>query len=631
MPVILSKNGYEGNYMSTGNEYVSLPRISLNGSIDAVGFFSEEFDACLEFVGRNNSSFLSPFVNINEINILDKFHNYELENYWIPTFNKDCEDLSIKYSIFSPLARKGFICVLSIKNNSKVTKTFQAGYKGTWSNVHEICKSLRKLNFEKRVKTHSFEPSSLTFNIENISNIYSLCMYWDLENTNVDFCSLKTQETERDGDDIYFNIIKDITIKPEETIDIPLYVGIDKKEIGSISIVKELKHQGYNNFHSVLKKWLERHTIIHDTPNIMQLMNENIFYSFFYSQAITIDTNKLIITSAKDGKSSYCGLYLDADSMRWIQRASQLISWTQSRKHLDYALTTQSENIGYRSRTINGNILDMGVQLDAICSPIIGITNYIDQTGDKSILFSTNCQDNINYIQRLLVTQLDNKNFLCETLISPGGNYSSYSYICMQNVLVWKTYKCLSLLYNIIRDIDRSREMEILAEKVKDAIMKNFVKESSYGKIFCYATNLGEDYIFGNSKTFSLRLMPLLDFIDANDPIYKNTLKYLDNSEENIPQNSTEILHDIVNHLFINDLDNIHDIFHKIIKPDDKNFTFGTDPNAALSGLLAFSLFNTYEFKLPKTSIAMEDSNEEALIFKTPEMKLDNKRARIRG
>ncbi|MBQ0104820.1 MAG: glycoside hydrolase family 125 protein, partial [Armatimonadetes bacterium] len=551
MAVIFSKTGYEGKYISTGNEYISLPRIDLNGSVNAAGFFTNEFDACLEYTGNQNMPLISPFLIINEKNYIEEFSQYSLESYWIPNFSKDISGLVINYKLITPITRKGFVCLLTVKNNNTKSIDFKAGFRGTWTNVLETCKTLRKLNFEKNIKHYSTEPNSFTFNIQGITNYYTMAMYWE-NGFSSDYCSLKTNETEKDNENLCYNIEKEFSLNPGESIDIPLFVGICKKETAAISVVKEMYHQGYRNLYSLLKKWLNKHIIEHKDPKIKQLINENSFYNFFYCQAITIDEEKLVITSARDSKSPYCGLYLDADSMRWSQLAVQLISWNQARKHLYYASRVQSEQMGQRSRTINGNILDMGIQLDAICSPIIALVNYIDQTGDKSILFSSVTQNNINYIQRLLSAQFDDKVYLLETLISPGGNYSSYPYICMQNILAWSTYMNLSVLYNLIRDIDKSKEMENIAKKIKEDIYKYSIKDTPEGKRFCYATDLDNHFIFGNSKTFSLRIMVNFGFIDKKDPIYINTLKYLDESEENKPINSTEILHDISNHLLIN-------------------------------------------------------------------------------
>ena len=103
MAVLFSKTGYEGNYMSTGNEYISLPRIDLSGNIHAVGYFSNDFDACLEYVGRQSAPLISPYIIFNDINIIEKFSKYELLSYWIPHFYKESFGLEITYTIITPI------------------------------------------------------------------------------------------------------------------------------------------------------------------------------------------------------------------------------------------------------------------------------------------------------------------------------------------------------------------------------------------------------------------------------------------------------------------------------------------------------------------------------------------------
>ena len=91
--------------------------------------------------------------------------------------------------------------------------------------------------------------------------------------------------------------------------------------------------------------------------------------------------------------------------MRWTLPAVLQISWEQARKLLTYAFTEQLPNVGVHSRFIDGIVMEPGMVLDQICSPIRAIQTYVQLTGDDSILFDRRVQTGVNTIQQILAAQ----------------------------------------------------------------------------------------------------------------------------------------------------------------------------------------------------------------------------------
>ncbi len=129
-------------------------------------------------------------------------------------------------------------------------------------------------------------------------------------------------------------------------------------------------------------------------------MNVNSFYNYFYAQATTLDTEELVLTSARSLESDLCGVYRDRDAMRWSLPAVLQINWAQARKMLIYAFTTQLGNVGTQSRFIDGIGLEPGLALDQLCAPVRALQMYLEITGDMSILFDRRVQTGVNTITR---------------------------------------------------------------------------------------------------------------------------------------------------------------------------------------------------------------------------------------
>jgi hypothetical protein len=257
------------------------------------------------------------------------------------------------------------------------------------------------------------------------------------------------------------------------------------------------------------------------------MMNVNSFYNYFFSQATTLDTEELILTSSRSSRNDWCASYWDRDAMRWSLPAVLQMNWTQARNMLIYAFTTQLSNVGIRSRFIDGIVLEPGLQLDQLCAPIRALDMYVEVTGDMSILFDRRVQTGVNAIQQILAAQRHSETALFETLLLPSGEASVYPYVCFSNVLVWRSLLDIARIYDRIRDIDRTEEANRLAVQIKEAILDHFIVDGPFGKMFARETDLHGNYQLGDDPMGSLRLMCHVGFCTQNDPVYKNTVNWI--------------------------------------------------------------------------------------------------------
>ena len=633
MAVINSRTGHNLKYFSTGNEYITLSRINESGGIMCAGFLDMEFTAHIDFIGRENMPLISPFVYIDEKNILEKNKSAKLLNYWLPEFEFNENNCHVNYKIVTPITRRGFICVLEIENKSNEIMNPKVGLTGAWSGITQTSKLLKKIKYQKNINNPS-DIEAIIFSASDVSTLFSMCILNGSKyKSEIEICDFKMSGIPKDELDVCYNIYLNMNINPKEKVIIPFYIAFGRKEITSISAAKELMYQGHERLTTVLLSWLERHIIKNNDNFIQKLINENSFYNFFNSQGITLDTEEMVIVSSRDSKSFKCGIYSDFDSMCMTHQAVEIISWSQARKHLEYVFNTQAGNTGVLSRNIKGNILEVGIVLSSICAPIRALIGYVKRTNDLSILYKSETQDLINYIQDILSAQYHPNENLLETLYTNSGTYSEYPYICMQNVLVWRILNDIGELYNLIRDIDRSNEVYNMAEVIKSDIFKNFVIDTNKGQIFAYATDLKGFHITGDDPYLSFSVMSYLDFCKKDDPIYLNTLSFLEQHEDNLNTMEEEILK-LSNFALADNriiVDKIINKWKNIIEKDDTEQieTLTSDPYASLSGRMVYALFNMYGGILPKTSYIPQKQNPTELLYhRPPQIKLNSKKAR---
>ena len=634
MAVIHSRTGYNWNYCATASEYIALPRNTLRGEVGCVSFLDMGYNANVDLVGREDMPLIAPFVTVEDEE-LTKTARFRMERYWIPVFEYSGRGISASLRLITPITRKGFICRLEVTNGSEEPRSLSCGFRGAFKDILLTSKTLTRLKCDRVIAIPSREKDTVMIKGEREDTLFAMCLInGSGYPSDVSVCNMQMSGDPRDTMDYCYEMSVDLELAPGETALLPLYAGLGKKDISAASAARELMYQGTDRLEENLNKWLDRHIIRYDgDPELKRLVNENSFYNFFYSQGVTLDTEEMAIVSARDSKSSRCGIYTDDDSLLRSVFGVKQISQSQARKHIQYAFGTQAENVGVLSRTISGKVLEPGMKLDSICAPIRALQDYVETTNDLSILFLNEIQDHISYVQDILGTQYHGTDYIMETLYDVSGEYSQYPYLCVQNVLAWKILTDISLLYNRIRDIDRSKEAMNVADSLKVSIMKSFVFEGPEGPQFAWAVDADGGYVFDDDPCLSLLRLPFWGFCKMDDPVFVNTYSFIRKRQ---PEHSDNIKNDIntlINIALLGDragAESIMALWVERAELGDSEY-LGADPYASMCGSLAFALRHLYEdeFRMPSASSLARRTPTESLFHKAPTVKLNYKKARV--
>ena len=631
------------NRLSTGNEYITIPDISVaSAGIEDIGFMHSAFRACIEMHGSKEYPFLQPVLEVDGVSI-SKDIQHDLISYWIPRFNLQNSKINAEYLVFAPLDRRGFICLLTLENTTKADVTVKAGFKGCWQTTYHTANISKPMT---GTKFASFNASGIPV-IEFRGNTPLHAVAMASQDVMTSVVSNGENSAEIAGESIsaaadtpiFYELADDYVLKPAEKKNIPLYVGIGLEEVSAVAAVKELKLQGWERMLACVRTWLDTHTIECDDEYMKKLMNVNSFYNFFYSQALAMDNEQLVLTTARSSRNESCAAYWDRDAMRWSLPAVLQIDWAQGRRMLIYALTTQLRNVGVHSRYIDGVVMEPGLQLDQLCAPIRALQIYVQLTGDMSILFDRRIQSGVNTIQQILAAQRNSEAALFETLLLPSGEPSKYPYVCLSNVLVWRILHDMSWLYSRIRDLDRADEAGTLASQVKHDIMKHFVVDGPLGKMFAYAVDLQGNYELCDDPAGSLQLLSYFGFCSSDDPIYRNTVIWI-HSEHNScfsrgdltgayssPEQSEVSIMSVVNELLAGRKNEALDFLRRVHLDDgiacesvnrDSGKVIRGRAFASCAGHLAFALRLALNAASPETAVVQQKRRPSETLYEPP-------------
>lgn len=634
---------------STGNEYVSIPDISAaTGGIESAGFVHGGFRSVVELHGSPDASLLRPVIEVDGRELPSSHMQAGLLSYWVPQFNFPTPEVTATATIFAPLDRRGFVCALEFRNLTDAEVKIRAGWRGCWQSTCHTAGISRPMSGTKCANMSSRRAATPVIEFRGNTPLFAIALLGDARMSARIWSSDSGDEigertcdgiSAEAGSPMCYELMGDFVLGPSEQKSLPVYVGIGLEEVSAVASAEEMLFQGQERMLTSLTTWLDKHAIDVDDQRLKQLINVNSFYNYFYGQATTLDGEELALMSARSASSDFCGTYRDRDAMRWSLPAVQNVNWGQARKMLIYAFTTQLNNVGTKSRFIDGISMEPGLALDQLCAPVRALQTYLQITGDMSILFDRRVQTGVNTIKDILMVQRNPMTMLFETLLTPSGDVSKYPYMCFSNVLAWRILLDLGALYDRIRDLDRVDEAVAISNKLRAAIQKNFVVKGPLGDMFAHSVDLQGNFELGDDSNGSLKLLAHLGFCSPDDGIYKNTMAWLA-SEHNTDLNPTRVsIPEMVNDLLSGHGPQALDFFRRAeldngiacewVEPTKGEVVSG-HANAACAGYLASGLRLALAALPPDAAAIQKQRKPTGTLYQPPpEMDQQSKKARV--
>ena len=204
------------------------------------------------------------------------------------------------------------------------------------------------------------------------------------------------------------------------------------------------------------------------------------------------------------------------------------------------------------------NVHERKWEIDSHCYPIRLAYQYWKTTGDESIFGD----DWLNAIRNTLKTfkeqqrkdgpgpysfmrkterQLDTKCCsgygnpvnpvgLIVSSFRPSDDATTFDFLVPSNFFaVTSLRKAAEILDNVNHEKELAAECRALADEVEKALKKHaIVKHPKYGKIYAFEVDgFGNAYLMDDSNAPSLLSMAYLGDVDADDPIYRNTRRFV--------------------------------------------------------------------------------------------------------
>lgn len=511
-------------YLVTGNEMVSLPTIrESDGGLEGISFLHMGCKGMIEIRGNEKLPFLRPFMEIDGVRIPITDISWNRIHYWIPKFTAETKDYTLNGMLLAPIGERGFCYQLIAGNTKNIKRRFRFGLEGCWSEaVHSINES-KELSGEKHVYESGWNHSFvLDFRIG-----YSMFAFAPIYTEDPDNTEISYNYHENEDRSIQYEFFIDKEIEAEDKVEALFWFGIGFEEVAAATSAKEMLRQGFAEEYEKTCRWLaERERNIAD-PKLCELLNMNMFFSFFFGSGITLDTEEFVLVTSRSPRYYVSAAYWDRDSLLWSFPAILMVDPVYAKEMLRYVFTRQIRNIGIHSRYIDGTVLEPGFELDELCAPVIALREYTVKTGDYHFLSETFIQFGLERILTLLASKKNSEFGLYETMLQPTDDIRVYRYITYDNVLVWRILTYLAEIYQGIWPEDNINKFLQEAESVREAIEEHCIKEADGRKLYAWSVDPSGKWDIYDEPPGSLQLLPHYGYCSYEDEVWKNTVEFI--------------------------------------------------------------------------------------------------------
>ena len=504
------------NYQVTGNEYVALPTLrEADAALESLSFLHMGAKGMLELRGTQERPLLAPFVQRAGSEVPLEGLRWERLHSWIPRFTAELCGLALEGILLTPIDERGFGWRLRATKREAAAE-ITLGLRGTWAQTLHSVNESKPVEAEK----HLYPSGWNHCHVMDLRPGLSLFAFAPIYTEQPEHCPIRSQ-FERVGEEIHYCIERQQTLAAGETLELTVWFGLGFEEVSAATSAKELLRQGFAQELERTERWLSARERTVGDARLDEILNTNLFFSYFFGAGRTLDTEEFVLVTSRSPRYYVSAAYWDRDSLLWSFPAILLADPETARQMLHYVFTRQIRNVGLHSRFIDGTLLEPGFELDELLAPVIALSRYVENTGDRTILQKPWMREGIERILTRLQSKRSTETALYETFLQPTDDLRRYPYLTYDNVLVWYGLRALAALF------PEHAALAETAEDVRSAIYAHCVREKDGERMFAWSVDLQGGWDIYDEPPGSLLLLPHFGFCGQDDPIWRHTAEVI--------------------------------------------------------------------------------------------------------
>ena len=519
----------EIKYYPVGNEWVALPELNEFGAVESFNVISEHHKGMIEFRG-GAEKLLIPFLKVGSQPVeLNGLLWTRLED-WVPSFTAEGTGWKLQGTVFCPNGFRGFVYLLEATNESEEPQSISLGWRGNWQLTEFTAFSARK-SLGNNVSWYNRWTRTLTFEHRaglpivawalGLSVPLAECQ-WEIDG--------RQGEGEKacsPGEPLQFSVEKGALVQPRESLQLALYVAVNREADGASTSVVDLQRHGWRSLLAKHTNWLKEHKPIkEDKGRAGYLCNLNGFYNYFFAQAKSYDTENTVLMTTRSRRYYVSAAFWARDAYLWSFPGVLHMDHATARKYLELGFTRYWRHRGNHALYIDGTDLYPGCELDEFCAVFIALDSYLKETNDWEFVDDTVLKACEDFLTEL--AEWKGENGLFKTFLSPTDDPAQdYPYLTYNNALVHKTLQVIAQLFERQGKHQWAQKLLTQSQELKDRIQKLCITTGPTGPMYAWAVDDQGAAQLLDQPPGSLQLLAYYGFCAADDPVFRNTVAWI--------------------------------------------------------------------------------------------------------
>lgn len=519
-------------YLPTGNDYLALPLVNTErGCIESLNLLFMRLRGLVEVAGQaGEGGLLEPQLAVDGRPVAPSALEWYRLDHWLPAFRARQGEVELEGVLCPPVDERGFVWRLLARNRGQHEYAVSLGIRGCWAETRHRINYTKPLRGRPSAHVNDwFWSVVLEFSTE--ITLFALALGAD-QRLDGPSGAPSIEAAGADGAPIVLRAGKEFALPPAAEASLSLFVGVGLDEMAACAAVEEQRRKGAENLVEATRSWLRARARSAGQPELDVVLNQNLFFNYFYTQGRTLDTEQRVFVTSRSPRYYVSASYWDRDSLLWSLPALLLVEPEAAQEALLYAFTVQRRNFGVHSRYIDGVTLEPGFELDQLCAPVLALGHYLEHTDDWAMLDHPDVQAGLTHIQRQLQSRRHPEHALYATFLSPSDDFEPLPYETYGNVLVWRALRYLAAWAERRGDEAGAAALVSEAASVERAIWTYcLVPGPGAGPMLAWSTDLNGRRRRYDEPAGSLRLLPYLGFCSPDEPAYRRTLTWLRSPE----------------------------------------------------------------------------------------------------
>lgn len=525
----------------TGNDYVSIPLIHPDGSMDGINVLHGASAGLIEWRGGTDG-LLRPAITFGGEAVNMESTRWRRLDRWIPVFTLATADGSvITGTICAPGGyppARGFTVRIEAENRGRTARELRVELQLEWIWSLLRIATARPLpgtnllgvdgaGADVILETDGGRGPSLAIGTSHPSAVAAA-----RDGSELAPLQPGSGLTAENGSPLHARITQAVHVRSNSRAGVVFNIGAGRERDGALAAVAALRRAGPDHWLRQARLELSHTLRSAQDHRWAEPLNRNLLFNRYYAVGRAIDDDRLYLFRSRSPLCPAPAVFNEREALLWSLPALIIADPGIAREAMFRAFELASERSGEHLRYIDGGSYDAGFVLDQFLLYAWAIEHFIAATGDASVLDDPLTRQIVVETDAAAYMRLHPQHVLAGTELLPSGDVADYPFATVANALLWRFADALPRLQPAepAGSPEPPPRFKDAAGEIAAAIWHHCVSDVEGHPILASSASLEGDAAVYDDPGLSLAMLPFFGFCTTDDPVWRATMDFLRSS-----------------------------------------------------------------------------------------------------